>query len=74
MDASILENLIKKEIPDAVVQVQDVRGDGLYFSATVTSGQFAGMSRIQQHSRVYRAIGPLIGDDAHAVQLTTRVS
>jgi acid stress-induced BolA-like protein IbaG/YrbA len=74
MDASMLENLIKIEIPDAVVQVRDVRGDGLYFSATVVSGQFAGMTRIQQHRRVHQAIEEFIGnDDVHALQLTTRV-
>jgi stress-induced morphogen len=74
MDVVTLENLIKTEIPDAVVDVRDVRGDGQYFTATVVSVQFEGMTRIQQHRRVHKAVENLIGNDLHAFRLTTRVS
>jgi stress-induced morphogen len=74
MDTVTLENLIKTELPDAVVKVEDVRGDGRYFAALVVSGQFEGMTRIQQHRKVHQALETVIGNDLHALQLTTRVS
>jgi stress-induced morphogen len=72
MDAIKLEELIRQEIPDAVIDIRDVRGDGLYFDATVVSGQFTGLTRIQQHRRVHRALEGVIGNDVHALKLTTR--
>ena len=75
MDVATLEQLIRTELPDATVHVEDVRGDGRHFAATVICGQFEGMTRIQQHRRVHRALESRIGnDDLHALQLTTRVS
>ncbi|MDD9900857.1 MAG: BolA/IbaG family iron-sulfur metabolism protein [Alphaproteobacteria bacterium] len=75
MKAEELADLIKRHIPDAIVCINDVRGDGRYFSATVTSAQFAGLSRIQQHQKVHQALSPVIGnDDGLALQLTTRES
>jgi len=74
MDIVTLETLIKTEIPDAVVDIRDVRGDGQYFSATVVSVQFEGLTRIQQHRRVHTALEEVIGNDLHAIQLTTRAS
>ncbi len=73
MDVITLEQLIKTKIPDAVVEVRDMRGDGQYFSATVISGEFRGMTRIQQHCKVHQALEAVIGNDLHALQLTTRV-
>lgn len=72
MDVSTIENLIKTEIPDAIVDIRDVRGDGQYFSATVVSGKFVGLTRIQQHRLVHQALENLIGNDLHALKLTTR--
>jgi stress-induced morphogen len=74
MDAATLETLIRTEIPDARVEVRDVRGDGQYFSAIVVSLQFEGLSRVQQHRRVHRALDGVIGDDVHAISLTTRAT
>jgi stress-induced morphogen len=74
MDSGTVEQLIRTEIPDAVVEVHDVRGDGRHFAATVVSGQFAGLTRIQQHRKVHSALEAVIGNDLHAFQLTTRVS
>lgn len=74
MDSGTVERLIRTGIPDAIVEVQDVRGDGRYFAATVVSGQFAGLTLVQQHRRVHSALEGVIGNDLHALRLTTRVS
>ena len=72
MDSMTLERLIKAEIPDAKVEVQDVKGNGAYFSAVVVSGQFKDMTRIEQHRKVHHAVDGFIGDGLHALKLVTR--
>ena len=49
MDLNEIEALIKEALPDAVVEIQDLAGDGNHYSATVTSSQFSGKSKIEQH-------------------------
>ena len=49
MDLNEIEALIKEALPDAVVEIQDLAGDGNHYSATVTSSQFLGKSKIEQH-------------------------
>ena len=46
MDLKEIENFIKEAMPDAVVEIQDLAGDGNHYSATVTSSQFSGKSKI----------------------------
>ncbi len=70
MDCSTLEKIIKAEIPDADVQVQD-RGDGQNFSARIESGIFKGMTRIQQHRRVHHVVDRYIGQDILSCRITT---
>lgn len=74
MDAATLKSLICQGIPDAQVEIDDVRGDGQHYAATVTSPQFAGKTRIQQHQMVFAALQGRIGDELHALQLTTRTA
>jgi stress-induced morphogen len=65
-----LQNRIRAHIPDATVYIHDP--DGAHLSATITSAQFAGLSRIQQHRLVYAALGDAFETDLHALQLTTK--
>lgn len=73
MDAAEIQRLIKEGIPDAVVKIEDLRGDGDHYAAHVTSRQFAGKTRIQQHQMVYQALGGNMGDALHALALQTAV-
>lgn len=72
MDAASLEALIRAGVPEATVEVQDLRGDGQHYTALVVSPAFEGKSRLEQHRMVFRALGPHLGDALHALQLTTR--
>ena len=36
MNLKDIENLIKEAFPDAIVDIQDLAGDGNHYSATVT--------------------------------------
>ena len=56
MDASEIERLIKEGIPDAKVEITDLRGDGDHYAAMVVSASFAGLPRVRQHQMVYEAL------------------
>ncbi|NQV85127.1 MAG: BolA family transcriptional regulator [Rhodospirillales bacterium] len=71
MQADEIERLIKEGLPDAQVNIQDLRGDGDHYAAQVVSAQFAGKSRVQQHQLVYQALQGRMGNELHALQLQT---
>lgn len=71
MDASEIENLIKDSLPDAQVTIEDLRGDGDHYAAYVTSAEFVGKSRVQQHQMVYSALKGRMGNELHALALQT---
>lgn len=71
MSASELERLIRDAFPDAVVEIEDLAGDGDHYRARIVSAAFRGKSRIQQHQMVYRALGERMGGELHALALST---
>ncbi|TVQ83112.1 MAG: BolA family transcriptional regulator [Micavibrio sp.] len=71
MDAVSLETMIREAIPDADVRIEDLRGDGDHYAAYVVSPSFAGLSRVQQHQMVYRALKGKMGNELHALALHT---
>jgi stress-induced morphogen len=71
MAAADIEALIRAALPDARIEIRDLRGDGDHYAATVTSSAFAGLPRVRQHQLVYRALGTRMGGELHALQLTT---
>jgi stress-induced morphogen len=67
-----LKERIEVAIPDARVEVTDLTGGGDHFRATVVAPEFASMSRLEQHRRVYAVFGAEIGGAIHALSLETR--
>ena len=63
---------IEAAIPGAQADVTDLTGTQDHFRATVIAPEFAGLSRIEQHRRVYAVFGPDIGGPIHALSLETR--
>lgn len=74
MEASEIERMIKAALPDAVVEIKDLAGDGDHYAATVVSAAFKGKSRVQQHQMVYAALQGNMGGVLHALALTTQAS
>ena len=66
-----IKNLIKKSIPDAEILIEDTAGDENHYSATIKSKVFIGKSKIEQHKLVYKALGGKMGNELHALALTT---
>jgi len=73
MAAEDIEALIRAALPDAVVEIRDLAGDGDHYAARVVSASFAGLNRVKQHQLVYRALGGRMGGELHALQLETTV-
>lgn len=73
MNASEIEQFIKEALPDAEVQINDLRGDGDHYAAFVRSAAFKGKSRVQQHQMVYNALQGRMGNELHALALQTAV-
>ena len=73
MDATDIETLIRAGLPGAIIQITDLAGDGNHYAAHVVAAEFAGQSRIAQHKLVYAALGGRMGEELHALQLTTAV-
>ncbi|HYM31399.1 MAG TPA: BolA family transcriptional regulator [Candidatus Cybelea sp.] len=71
MNAADIERLIKEKLPDARVEIQDLRGDGDHYAAHVVSAAFKGKSRVQQHQLVYQALRGNMGGALHALALQT---
>ena len=74
MDLKEIENFIKEAMPDAIVEIQDLAGDGNHYSATVISSQFSGKSKIEQHKMVYNSLKGRMGNQLHALAIKTKES
>ena len=72
MNLNEIESLIKEAMPDAVVEIQDLSGDGNNYSATITSSQFSGKSKIEQHKMVYNSLKGRMGNELHALAIKTK--
>ena len=70
LEKKIIEELIKSSIPDAKVIIEDLRGDGDHYSATVISKTFDGKSKIEQHKMVYNSLEGKMGKELHALMLS----
>jgi stress-induced morphogen len=67
-----LKQRIEAAIPGSRADVTDLTGGGDHFRATVVAPEFAALSRIEQHRRVYAVFGPEIGGPIHALSLVTK--
>jgi stress-induced morphogen len=73
MDAKAIETLIREALPDAVVEIRDLAGDGDHYAANVISAAFKGKTRVQQHQMVYQALKGRMGGELHALALQTSI-
>ena len=72
MDLKEIEALIKEALPDAVIVIEDLAGDGNHYSATITSNNFSGKSKIEQHKMVYNSLKGKMGNELHALAIKTK--
>ena len=72
MNLKEIEKLIKESMPDALVEIQDLAGDGNHYSATISSSKFIGKSKIEQHKIVYASLKGKMGNELHALAIKTK--
>ncbi len=68
-----IKKLIIAGIPDASIEIKDLMGDSNHYSATIKSSKFNNLSKIEQHKLVYKSLKGKMGNELHALSITTEV-
>ena len=66
-----IKKLIKESIPDASIEIKDLMGDSNHYAATIKSSKFNNISKIEQHKLVYKSLKGKMGNELHALSITT---
>ena len=66
-----IEKLIITSIPDATIEIKDLMGDNNHYAAVIKSKMFNGLSKIDQHKLVYKSLKGKMGNELHALSITT---
>ena len=67
-----IKRLITDSIPDASIEIKDLMGDNNHYAATIISAKFNNLSKIDQHKLVYKALKGNMGNELHALSITTK--
>ena len=67
-----IKKLIPESIPDATIEIKDLMGDNNHYSATIKSSKFNNLSKIEQHKLVYKSLKGKMGNELHALSITTQ--
>jgi acid stress-induced BolA-like protein IbaG/YrbA len=60
-------DLIRTGLPGADVRVES--DDNTHFASQIVAAQFAGLRPIARHQLIYKALGPLMGREIHALSI-----
>jgi stress-induced morphogen len=66
-----IKELITSSIPDATIEIKDLAGDSNHYAAKISSKVFNGISKINQHKLVYKSLQGKMGNELHALSITT---
>mgnify|MGYP006257075439 FL=1 len=66
-----IKKLIISSIPDATIEIEDLKGDSNHYAAKISSKLFNGISKIEQHKLVYKSLQGKMGNELHALSITT---
>ena len=72
MSKDEIQTLIENSILNASVTIEDLRGDGDHYSATIVSKSFLGKTKIEQHKMVYDSLKGKMGNELHALMIKTK--
>jgi len=61
-----IQQYIEQGMPCDLIKVV---GDGHHFEALIVSSEFRGKNRVQQHQRVYLALGDRLRAEIHALSM-----
>ena len=66
-----IQQLLEDAFPGAQVKAVDMTGGGDHWNVTVVAKEFEGLSLVEQHQLVYKALGDLMKNEIHALALNT---
>ena len=66
-----IKEMITSSIPDATIEIKDLVGDNNHYSVKISSKIFNNISRIEQHKLVYKSLKGKMGNELHALSITT---
>ena len=66
-----IHKLLRESFPDADIEINDLAGDDNHYAAKIKSSKFKGKTRVQQHQMVYASLKGKMGNELHALALTT---
>jgi stress-induced morphogen len=66
-----IKETIEKGLPGSVVFAEDFKGTGDHFNIVVVSPSFEGISAVERHRMVHRAMNEIIEGDIHALHIKT---
>jgi acid stress-induced BolA-like protein IbaG/YrbA len=67
MNPEQVAQLIRAGLPGADVRVES--DDNTHFAARVISAEFVGKRSLARHQLVYKALGPRMGNEIHALSI-----
>ena len=68
-----IKKLIIETIPDASIEIKDLMGDNNHYAAVIKSSLFKNLNKIEQHKLVYKSWKGKMGNELHALSITTEV-
>ena len=72
LSAEQIEAKLKDTFPTASIKLYDMTGGGDHWQLTIEAEEFRGLSLVEQHQAVYRALGAWMKQEIHALALTTK--
>ena len=66
-----IKDILKNKIKNSKVFIQDMNGNQDHFSVMVISSEFENLSIINQHKMIYDALGTMVTNEIHALQIKT---
>lgn len=72
VNINYIQQILKEKFPQAKIEVTDTVGDGNHLEAVVIDDMFIGKTKLERHKLVYDALGSIVGNEIHALALTTK--
>lgn len=66
-----LESILRKTFPDSKIEITALVDDNDHYLVNIIDKSFEGKSKIYQHKMVNKALGNIVGNQLHAMQLKT---
>ena len=73
MKAEEIIQRIQENMPTAQIRAHDMTGGGDHWQLNVAAAEFKGLSLVEQHQLIYKALGEWMAGPIHALSLNTKV-